>query len=342
MSANASEPDGAVLVQLINSVWISQAVCVAAELGIADVLAGGPKYIDELARASGTHQSSLHRLMRALTALGLCQEREGGSFALTSTGSFLAANASDSVRDWALWSGRHLWPLWGNLLHSVKTGQHARKLVAGTEDFGHLERDRETARSFNSAMVDLTRLVAKQAVCTYDFSGFRLIVDVGGGYGALLAIILAACPQTRGLLYDLPHAIEGAHAYLANANVATRCQCVTGDFFDSVPEGADAYLLKNIIHDWDDERSAAILRNCRRAMSPDGKLLLIERIMPTRFKPCARHRTMARADLTMLIGLQGRERTEDELSALLHSCGLTLTRALPTTLEFSIIEAIAR
>jgi SAM-dependent methyltransferase len=328
------------LMGLINSMWTSQAVCVAAELGIADVLASGPKHIEELARGTDSHAPSLHRLMRALASLDLCQEREDGSFVLTSTGSLLCAKGPDSLQQWALWSSRYLWPLWGNLLHSVKTGCPARRLVVGTVGFEHLEHDDAAAVVFNHGMIDLTQLIAKEVARTYDFAGMQLIVDVGGGYGALLAAILAAHPDVRGVLYDLPHAIEGARAYVARANVATRCDCVAGSFFDSVPDGADAYLLKSIIHDWDDEHSAAILRNCRRAIAPGGKLVLVERILPARFEACSRHRTIARSDLTMLISCEGRERTEADLNVLLDSCGFTLTRVVLSALEFSIIEAI--
>lgn len=328
------------LIALINATWMSQAVCAAAELGIADALASGPRHLEELAHATHSHAPSLHRLMRGLASLDLCREQGDGSFALTSTGSLLRADAPDSLQQWALWSGRYLWPLWGELLRSVKSGCPARKRIEGTEGFDHLERDGAAAAVFNHAMADLTRLIASEVAHAYDFTEMRLIVDVGGGYGGLLAAILAAYPDARGVLYDLPHASEGARAYLTKANVATRCELVTGNFLESVPAGADAYLLKSVLHDWDDARCAIILRNCRRAMAATGRLLLIERIVPARFEACTHHRNIARSDLTMLIGHEGRERSEAELNILLYSCGFALTRVIPTALGFSIVEAV--
>ena len=330
------------LINLINCVWMSQAVCVAAELNIADLLSDGPMPADALARATDTHAPSLRRLMRALVALGLCRECEGDGFGLTATGALLQSNAPDSLRPWALYSHRFLWPLWSRLLDSVRSGQHARKLIGGTEDFGHLEGDGAAAEAFNDAMMALTRLLAGEVARRYDFAGVQRIVDVGGGYGALLGAVLSAWPQAQGVLYDLPHAREGAHAHFAAVNVAERCEFVAGSFFDSIPADADVYLLKSIIHDWDDRRSAAILQNCRRAIARDGRLLLIERIMPARLEPCALHRILARADLTMLIGIGGRERTEAGFRALLDAAGFEMTRTVPLAFAFNIIEASPR
>lgn len=330
------------LVNLINCVWMSQAVCVAAELRVADLLSDGPKHVEALASACDTHAPSLSRLMRALTALGICEECDCGVFALTSTGEFLKSNAPDSLRWWALYSHRFLWPLWGRLLDSIKSGQNARRLIGGTHDFGHLEGDDAAAEAFNHAMTALTRLVAGEVTRLYDFTDACQIADIGGGHGVLLAAILSAYPHARGILCDLPHAMEGAQAHLCDANVANRCEFVAGSFFESVPVGADIYLLKSIIHDWDDRRSTDILRNCRRAIAPDGRLLLIERIMPERFEPGARQRTLARADLTMLIGVDGRERTEVEFRALLDTSGFTVTRIVPLAFEFNIIEGVPR
>jgi orsellinic acid C2-O-methyltransferase len=343
MTSALQDPEAAPeLIKLINSVWMSQAVCVAAELGIADLLSGGPKRVQELARATDSHSPSLHRLMRALAALGLCRECDDGAFALTSAGALLCANGPESLRWWALWSRRFLWPLWGRLLDTVKRGQNARTLVYGTDGFGHLECDAEAAELFNHAMTALTCLVANEVARIYDFSGVRRIVDVGGGYGGLLAAILAAYPETQGVIYDLPHAMEGAQAYLAEADLATRCELLAGNFFESIPCDGDAYLLKSVIHDWNDERSGEILCSCRRAMGHGAKLLLVERVMPTRLEASESHRILARADLTMLIGLGGRERTEEELRALLDDAGLDITHVMPMALEFNIIEAVPR
>lgn len=327
---------------LINNGSLSQAMSVAAELRIPDLLAGEPKHVDELARATGSHAPSLHRLLRALTSLELCNEHADGYFSLTATGSLLRTDVPDSLRFWTLWWGKHQWSVWGNLLYSVRTGQSARKLATGTDDFGHLVRGSYTAAVFNRAMAEFTVLVAAETLRVYDFAGLRRIVDVGGGYGVLLASILDAFQNAHGVLFDLPHAVEGAMTHLTSAGVADRCACIAGDFFDYVPRGGDAYLLKAVIHDWDDERSSAILRNCRRAIPNDGKLLIIERVIPARVEASSAHRAIARADLNMLVALSGRERTEAEFCVLLESSGFRLANVMATGVEYSIIEAFPR
>ena len=278
--------------------------------------------------------------MRALASLGLCAEQEDGSFELTSMGSLLRTDAPSSVRSWAIWCGRYQWPVWGNLLYSVKTGENARTLVTGRKGYEHLDRDPEAASIFNRAMVELTQLVAGEVAHVYEFSAVRRLVDVGGGYGELLSVILAAHPKMHGILFDLPHAVDGAAARLAKAGVSQRCEIVAGSFFESVPSGGDVYLLKSVLHNWDDDRSSVILGNCRRAMSKEGKLVLVERVMPARMKGSAAERATARTDLNMLVGLGGRERTEVEFAALLASSGFKAARFLSTALDFSVIEGV--
>jgi len=329
-----------VLIALIQSAALAQAVCVAADLRIADLMAGGCTTADELAQAIGSHPPSLHRLLRALTSLGLCDEDQAGSFALTPMGSLLRSDTSDSLRSWLLWFGRYQWPVWGRLLHSVRTGESARTLVTGAEGFGLLQGDPEAAALFNDTMVQLTRAVAAEVAYACDFAGMRRIVDVGGGYGTLLAAILQAHPQLRGVLLDMPHAIKGAAQQFERSGLAERCELLAGDFFQRIPEGADAYILKNIIHDWDDDRSSAILDNCRRAILDHGKLLIIERVMPARMEDSSAYRAIAYADLAMLIGPGGRERTEPELQILLDRAGFALARVTATALGYSILEAV--
>ena len=327
---------------LIYSGSLSQAAYVAAELGIADHLANGPSSVAELARATGTHAASLHRLVRALITLELCIERDDGTVALGPMGSLLRTDALNSLRARFIYWGRYQWPVWGNLLHSVTTGESARNRATGTEGFKHLEGDAKAADVFNRSRVELTRFVAAEVVRAYDFAGVRRIIDVGGGHGALLAGLLEAYPEMHGMLFDMQHAIEGAKAYLTNAGLTQRCECVAGSFFDSVPGGADAYVLKSVIHDWNDEQSAIILRNCRRAIPQDGKLLLVERIMPVYMEATSRHHAIAQADLTMLLGSGGRERTEAEFRDLLDCCGFRAVRIIGTALEYSIIEGVPR
>lgn len=326
------------LIQLVQQGAMAQIACASAELGIADLLASGPKDVAELAQATQTHAPSLRRLLRTLVTLGLCAECEDGSFLLLPAGEALRSDAANSVRSWMLWFGKHQWPVWGRLLHSVKTGERARS--SGT--FEYLECDPEAASCFNGAMIELTRIVANDVVHAYDFTGLERVLDVGGGRGTLLAAILDAYADLRGVLLELPHGIEGARSHLTDCGVSDRCDLVTGNFFEAIPSGADAYILKNVIHDWDDERAALILRNCRRATEPDAKLLLIERIMPLRLEPSPAHRAIAYADMAMLVGLGGRERTEEEFRLLLEAAGFGLCRVIAIAQEYRILEAAPR
>lgn len=330
------------LMGLVHQGAMLQAVSVAAELRIADLMAAGHSSVAELARATSTHAPSLHRLLRALASLELCVEREDGLFKLSPKGALLSADAPNSLRAWILWSGKYQWPIWGNLLYSVRTGESARKRVTGTDGFEHLERNPEAAAVFNAAMVEITRLIAAEVLLAYDFSGIRRVVDVGGGHGALMAALLEAYPGMRGVIIDRPHAIEGARDCLADEGLGDRCDFVSGDFFESVPHGADAYLLKNIIHDWNDDRSRVILGNCRRAMPDHGRLLLIERLTPGRLESSPDHRAVAWFDLTMLLGSGGCQRTATELCTLLDSTGFKLNKIVQTALDYSIIEALPR
>lgn len=340
MTDAAGFADAGRLLKMIGASWMSQAVCVTAELRIADLLANGSKNVDDLARTAQCHQASLHRLMRALASLGLCTEQEDGFFNLTPMGSLLRTDAHPSVRSWVIWWGKYQWPAWGNLRHSVRTGESAHKLVTGHEGYERFSADPEAASVFDRAMAELTQLVAGEVVRVYDFSGTRRLVDVGGGYGELLSVILWAYPAMHGVLFDLPHTVDGAKTRLAKAGIMHRCQLVTGSFFDSVPGGGDLYLLKSVLHNWADDQSTVILGNCRRAMSKGAKLVLIERVMPARMKRSVADRTVARTDLNMLVGLGGRERTKAEFVALFASSGFKLTRFLPSTLEFRVIEAV--
>jgi hypothetical protein len=326
------------LIQLVQQGAMAQIACASAELGVADLLASGPKHVAELAQATQTHAPSLRRLLRTLVTLELCAECEDGSFLLLPRGEALRSDAANSVRSWMLWFGKHQWPVWGRLLHSVKTGERARS--SGT--FELLDRDPEAAARFNGAMLELTRIVADDVVHAYDFKGFERILDVGGGRGTLLAVILNANADLHGMLLELPHAIEGARSHLSDCGVIDRCDLVTGSFFEAIPPGADAYILKNVIHDWDDERATLVLRNTRRASTPGAKLLVIERIMPVRLEASPAHRTIAYADMAMLVGPGGRERTEDEFRLLLEGAGFRLSRVIATAQGYSILEAVPR
>jgi hypothetical protein len=324
---------------LINSNWITQALSVAAQLGLPDLLASGPKTSAHLAQATGVHAPSLHRLLRALVTLEIVQKRADGDFALLPMGTLLRSDAATSLCAWALLVGRYQWQAWGHLLDSVKTGESARQLLADTAGDWHLEQHLELAAVFNQAMVELTRFIAPAMVQAYDFAGLRRIIDVGGGYGALLVVILTANPEACGVLFDVPDAIEQGRQYLERAALAHRCECVAGDFFKAIPSGGDAYVLKWILHNWHDEQSTLILDNCRRAMPAGAKLLLVERIMPERLGVFAVDQAYARGDLNMLLANATKERTEAEFRVLLASAGFRLTKIVPVWGDLSIMEA---
>lgn len=329
------------LLELINCSWKSQAVFVAAQLGIAELLANGPRTCAELAEATASHAPALLRLLRSLATIEICVDHGDGSFAITPLGRLLASDSPGSLRFWAMWWGGHLWPVWGKLLYSVRTGMSARTLLLQTEGFQHLDRDPEAATIFHRALIELTRLAASRIVEACDFSGVRRIVDVGGGSGELLAAILRNNPQLSGALFDLRHAVEHGRRHLEKSGLASRCECVVGDFFQSVPEGGDCYILKSVLHDWNDDRCRALLRNCRAALGNSARLLIIEEMLPNHLDNSPAHQAIARSDLTMLAALAGQERTEPELRTLLSSVGLGVTRILPTRSTFSIIEAAA-
>jgi hypothetical protein len=305
-----------------------------------DRLAQGARTTKDLADGATCHEPSLRRLLRALASLGLCDENEDGTFAPTALGSLLESDTPDSLQAYALRYGRHQWPAWGKLLYSVTTGKCARTVFDGTAGFEHLEQDAETAVTYHRAMAEVTRRIAQAVVPAYDFSKFRRVVDIGGGYGEMLIAILRACPATFGVLFDRPAALAGAMRHLQKAGVADRCDTVSGDFFESVPAGADGYLLKSVLHDWDDELASLILKRCHEAMRKDAKLLIVECLMPERMEASILNRDAARSDLNMLVMLGGRERTANEYRSLLQSAGFSVTGIGAAELNFSVIEAI--
>lgn len=326
------------ILRLINSSWITQACYVMARLGVADSMGAGSHSAEELAARCGAHAPSLRRLLNALCSVELCAQRDDGTFALTELGALLRSDHPSSVSAWAQHLGGNSWPAWGNLLHCIRTGQGTREIVVGTQGFVHLDRNPEAAAIFNQAMVQLTRLAALEVVKAYDFSG-KKVMDVGGGYGELLGQVLVAYPTARGVLFDMAHAISKARDAFVERGLGARCEFVAGDFFESVPAGADVYMLKSIIHDWPDDRAITILQACRRAMRPDAKLLVVERMMPQRLDASAQSESIARSDLHMLVALGAQERAPVEFEVLLRAAGLATLRVLETGGDFQIIEA---
>ena len=288
-------------------------------------MAGSAHTAAHLADAAQCHAPSLRRLLRALATLELCREDDDGRFELTPLGALLRPDHEQSLQAWALLSGSAAWTVrWGELDQSVRSGTSHRRRTTGSDGFDHLHGDAGAAALFNRAMVEVTRRVARDVLRLIDFSAARCIVDVGGGHGELLAAVLRAHPAASGVLFDLPHAIDGASAALARSGVAERCDCVAGSFFDSVPAGGDAYLLKSVLHNWDNERCAAILRRCREAMSPRARLYVVERVVPLFLGTSPRDQRIARSDLNMLVALAGRERSEAEFGALLHAANFCI------------------
>ena len=320
--------------RLIAGSHVSQAISVAATLGISDLLADGPRASDELAAATDTHPPSLYRLLRALAAVGVFHEEDGRRFSLTPTGDLLRSDAPGSVRGWAAFLGRpYIRESWSALEHSVRTGENAFEHVHGTDVWSYRAERPDESEIFDHAMQSITGGVNKALVAAYDFGRFGTVVDVGGGNGALLAGLLAANPQLRGVVFDQEHVVANAGPVLAAAGVADRCEIVSGSFFEEVPRGGDAYLMKSIIHDWDDERSIEILQVCRRAMSDSATLLLIERIVEG---PNEGWRTKF-MDLNMLVNPGGQERTLDEWETLLGRAGYNLVEVTPTQAGVAVI-----
>ena len=330
------EPPAAALRRLVNGYQVSQAIHVVAVLGVADRLAGGARSSDELAAATESHPDALYRLLRALAAVGVLREEPGRRFALTPLGECLRADAPQPVGPWASFAmAKPQWEAWGALLHSVRTGENAFRHIHGEDVWAYRARHLDAGAVFDRAMTGMTRLGTEAVLAAYDFSRFATIVDVAGGHGALLAAILVRYPHVRGVLFDQPHVIAGAAEVLREAGMRERCEVVGGSFFESVPEGGDAYVLKQIVHDWEDAEAAAILRACRRAVGPGGRLLVIERDLGA-----ANERPEAKQmDLQMLVSAGGRERTRDQYAALFAAAGFRLVGVTPTAGDLCIVEA---
>lgn len=333
-----ADPQATALFDLVASHRITAAIYVAAKLGIADRLAEGAKDAAELAQLTGTDARSLRRLLRALVTTGICRS-DGDRFALTEVGAKLAEGAERSVKAYALFEGETLWGWWSGLLESIRTGKTASELAGVADTFELMGRDPQAVRVFNEAMVSLTRYVNPPVLAAYDFSGISRLLDVGGGYGELLTAALKASPSMRGAVFDLPRCARGAKKQFQEAGIGERAEFIQGNFFESVPAFGEAIVMKSIIHDWNDQRSVVILRNCHAALPPDGRLLLVERVMSETVGDNAFDRANAMSDLNMLRGPGGSERTEREYRDLLSESRFKLNRIVPAG-RFSVIEAV--
>jgi len=324
---------------MIRGYMLSHAVCTAARLGLADRLADGPRACAELAEATGTRAPLLRRLLRLLASAGVFAEVEPGVFALTPEAELLR-DTPGSLRAAALLWGELGTIAWRELTGVVQTGRTGYQLATGLREWEYYAQHPEAGAVFDAAMTAGARVWADAVVAAYDFPATGTVVDVGGGQGALLAAILRARPALRGVLFDAPHVVAAAPAVLAAAGVGDRCTLVGGDFFQALPEGGDVYTLTRILHDYDDERAAAILRTCRRAMAAHGVVLVMDRVI--RSGPATRTPESFeahRADVTMMVWTGGLERTAEEFRALFEAAGLRLRRILPTTTGQHLIEA---
>ena len=327
--------ESAQLRRLLAGYQVTEAIHVAVVLHLPDLLADGPRHVDDLADASSTHAATLYRLMRALAAAGVFEELTDRRFASNGLSELLREDVENSLRPWVEnVNQRDHRQAWAGLLDSVITGRNAYKTVHGTDVWTYRNAHPAQGAIFDAAMTALSRQVTGAVTSAYDFSRFTTVVDVGGGRGALLASVLTATPRLRGVLFDQPSVVAGAAPILAEAGVTERCEVVSGDFFDTVPAGGDAYLLKAIIHDWDDERSASILANVRDAMDPKGVVLLVERVLEGPNQGL----DGKLSDLNMLVAPGGLERTEEEFDELLAVAGLRRTRTYDTGSIVSVLE----
>jgi SAM-dependent methyltransferase len=322
---------------LMSGYWHTQAIYAAAKLGVADLLRDGPRSAADLAAAAGTDPRALYRLLRALAGLGIFAEEEGQRFALTPMAEFLRTDAAGSVRSLAVVRGEWQYEAWGRLLYSVQTGRSAFEHVQGMPLFEYLSRHPEKGRLFDEAMTGIHGQETAAMLEAYDFSAVGTLADVGGGNGSVLTAILGRYPSLVGILFDLPGVAGRARANIEAGGLARRCRVVGGSFFEAVPAGADVYLLRHIIHDWDDARSVAILRNCRQAMGPGGKLLVVEGVVPPGNEPSV----SKFYDLAMMVLPGGMERTEGEYRLLFEAAGFRLSRIVPTRSWVSLIEGEA-
>ncbi|MFC4564340.1 methyltransferase [Nocardiopsis mangrovi] len=324
------------LLGMSDGVFHAQALHFAAEMGIGDLLAGGPRASAELAAATSCDPDVLYRMLRMLAACGVFTETEPGTFGLTGLGGPLRSDHPRSVRSVLAMNGVLLPLVLDGCRHSLRTGESAFAAVMGEHFFDHLAHDAGHAGVFDAAMAELTRAVLPAVLDAYDFSAARRIVDVGGGSGALLSAVLHAAPDATGVVFDTPHVADAARERMRAEGLADRCTATGGDFFRDVPPGGDLYLLKWILHNWPDDPAARILRRCRRAMGDGARLLLIESVLP----PGDTYHPAKTMDLSMLVISGGRERTGEEFAALLAAADMRLVGVIPTASPYSLIEAV--
>jgi hypothetical protein len=336
-TARTTRTPAAALQRLLIGYRLTQALGVVARLGIADLLAGGPRSSDDLARTTGSDPGALHRVLRLLASEGVFVETAPRLFDLTATAALLRSDGPASMRPRALIESGEWSAAWAQLPHSVATGRPAFAEVFGAPPFEYYAAHPDAAALFNATMSSMTASVAPAIAAAYDFSELRTVADVGGGHGALLAAILQAHPRCHGILIDQAPVLAGAREPLARAGVAARCSLAPGDFLVEIAADADAYMLKFVLDDWDDDDAVRILRTCRRAMPPHGRILVIEMPIAPGNEPFYGKWT----DVNMLVMLGGRERSTDEYARLFARADVALARVIGTSSDFSILEGVA-
>ncbi|MDN5857270.1 MAG: acetylserotonin O-methyltransferase [Pseudonocardia sp.] len=344
MTADHDGPDGppAVLTYAF-SYFAAQITHAAAELGVADQMGDGDVSADEVAAGCGTDPGATLRLLRAMTSLRLVEQTAPDRFVLTGDGALLRTDSPHSVRNLVrLFCGSPTWRSWGELAWSVRTGRTAWDEVFGTDAFAYLAAHPEQNQVFNAAMHEGTLRAAPGIAAVLDLSASGSVVDIGGGSGALLSVLLTGNPQLSGVLFDSPAGVEGAEEMLHATGVDDRCRVEPGDFFAAVPRGSDAYVLKSVIHDWDDRRGGEILRRCHEAMSPAAHLYVIEPVVPEVLDAATPEAEIALFDLNMLVCTGGRERTLPEFRALLGDAGFHLAdvTACAPAIGYSVLHAV--
>jgi len=337
-AGEASAADFQLINQLVNGFWTTQVLNVAVQLGIPEQLASGPKTAMAIAQAAQAHPQSVFRLLRALHTLGVCRAVDKETFELTPAGHVLRPDVPRSLRGRALFSGDMLWQQYGDLAYVVKTGNSTRVVDTGPEAFKKLSADPVRVDAFQRAMAEGSVRAARDALAAYDFSAFASVLDLGGGYGGVLSVLLMAHPRMTGAVCDLEYLAEPALRYLQEAGLGARAKFVAGDFFAAVPGPYDAYVLKFIIHDWDDELALKILRNIHRAAAPGSTLLLLEQVIPENLSTAASDQAVIKSDITMMT-IGSAERTVAEYRQLLSQAQWTLTRVIQISPEFSLLEA---
>lgn len=321
------------LMRLISGFQASRAIAVIAELGIADVLKNDALHIDAIAQATECHPGSLYRLLHMLALVGVLEELAGQHFKLTPVGECLRSDSSSKRSAWARYAGRpYVWQSWGAMMHSVRTGESSFRHLHGANLWEWRSKRRDETEIFDAAMSELSGAAGKAVASSYDFSAFKVIVDVGGGQGALLAAVLTQYKNTKGILFDLPHVVIKAQDVLSAANVTDRCEIVGGDVFTAVPNGGDVYLIKSVLMDEDDDQAIAILMACRSAMRQSGKVVVIEHLLTPPNGP-----EINFSDMTMMIMTGGRERTREEFSKLFSAAGFHLEQVVVTKSPFTLM-----